>query len=111
MPGGEAQEGREKPGRGLRSWLLLDIKKRNIALHHFYPARAGEFCGAAAMELPVPDFPCFVFAAVVKYTCKHVYLTCCPRKKVHGKPGQAIPLPPPRKIFPSVRPSKHNISD
>ncbi len=27
MPAGEAQEDREKPGRGPRSWLLLDIKK------------------------------------------------------------------------------------
>jgi len=25
-------------------------------------------------------------------------------EKVHGKPGQAIPLPPTRKIIPSVRP-------
>ena len=32
-------------------------------------------------------------------------------EKVHGKPGQAIPLPPPRKKIPPVRPpSKHNIS-
>jgi len=78
MPAGEAQEGREKPGRGLRSWLLLDIKKRNIALHHFYPARAGEFCGAAAAELPVPDFPCFVFGGNFLAECGY------PRETVQG---------------------------
>ena len=39
MPAGKAQEGRNEPGRGPRSWLLLDIEKGMS--HHtiFYPAR------------------------------------------------------------------------
>ncbi len=68
MPTGEAQEGRKKPGRGLRSWFLLDIKK---GISHYT-----------------------IFTQ-------------------HGREnfaGQEIPLPLSRKIFPSVHPSKHNIS-
>ena len=48
MPPGEAQEGRKKPGRGLRSWFLRPHSPTNITfqaellpLHHFLPSTGG----------------------------------------------------------------------
>ena len=75
MPAGEAQGGRDKPGRGRYSRLLLVIKKCNAIYHgSFLPGTGGNFLRGGGSGV-------LTFASVTKYPHRCGCLVRCPRKK------------------------------